>query len=582
MGLDVHDYFQSVVEVPASELGVDTHHYLSISKRHGETLSDHVDVVWSVLDPSHSRALRQLELVHHVDDSSHEDIYHGSPHASVYQSADEYYAALSDASADCVEVLPGAMMPLPAVAPGVGYSCVRVVLADELYETAVPFHVEANNGADAAEVHFALYFEDDEHDDEGASGGAHRSLLTAHEEEEVHYADIFSFKSSATGEVVPFIETVSSEHEDVVLSPHVPRGEPVLGAFIVNVVTLIGIIFLIPVARDMIMKTPVVTEEDIKKTSTAIVAQSLEMGRVVLGSTTSTDSKNKCCDAPVAPTTGDQEHHQAMVHNKSAHDHADVLVSNNILSPTAMLCISAFSAGCILATAFFLVLPEALHMIGGTIVEEAPASAHWGAFILAGFVLPYVTSFLIDYLGGAPQVDSNSGALLFDRRRVICGCLIGDAFHNLADGVFIGAAFINCSPVFGWVVVASSIFHELAQESADFFILTGPGGLNPLLALGANFLSGTTCVWGAMLVVYCGVPDLVVGYILALGGGVYLQVGAAECFPRGIQYATTMKLKVVAVLLFILGALPIGLILLDHKHCEAETEGDGGGGHEAH
>ena len=607
MGLDVHDYFQSVVAVPASDLGDSTHHYLSISKRHSVSLSHHVDLVWSVLSPSPSRALLLSSSSHEEQDTK----YHGSPHASVYESSDEYYSLLSSSS--CVSVLPGVMTPLPAVDPSAGFSCVRVILANELYETNVPFHVEANDGADVAQVHFALYFEDDEHDDDGddgtsgGGGGAHRSLLAAAHEEEVHYSDLFSFVSSETGDVVPFLETVSSEIDDDVVAA-VPssraassRGEPVLGAFIVNVVTLIGIIFLVPVARDLIMKTPVVTEEDIAKTSTAIVAQSLEMGgtaafssAVVLGganSSCNTDGKNKCCDDAPTAAGEDQEERgpqgSKTVHNKqpsSSHDHADVLVSNNVLSPTAMLCISSFSAGCILATAFFLVLPEALHLIGGTVTEEAAASAHWGSFILAGFTLPYVTSFLIDYLGGAQQPAENlSGAPHFDRRRVICGCLIGDAFHNLADGVFIGAAFLNCSPVFGWVVVASSIFHELAQESADFFILTGPGGLNPMLALGANFLSGTTCVWGAMLVVYCGVPDAVVGYILALGGGVYLQVGAAECFPRGIQYATTMKLKAMAVLIFIVGALPIGLILLDHKHCEAEAEGGGGGGeHAAH
>ena len=213
-----------------------------------------------------------------------------------------------------------------------------------------------------------------------------------------------------------------------------------------------------------------------------------------------------------------------------------------------LICTLSFSSGCILATAFLLVLPEAMH-----IIDNGP-EALWGTFILTGFITPYIISLF------SPTTE------LVNRNRIIYGCLLGDAFHNFADGVFIGSVFIKCKS-FGWIVVASSVLHEIAQESSDFLILTGPGNLSPFKALCLNFLSGLSCPLGAVFIAYDMVPDVVVGYVLALGGGVYIQLGASECFPRAIENASTMKLKLTVMFFFLLGAIPVGLVLLMHEHC---------------
>ena len=38
------------------------------------------------------------------------------------------------------------------------------------------------------------------------------------------------------------------------------------------------------------------------------------------------------------------------------------------------------------------------------------------------------------------------------RARILAGVLIGDAMHNLCDGIFIGTAFLSCSNTMGWPV----------------------------------------------------------------------------------------------------------------------------------
>lgn len=85
--------------------------------------------------------------------------------------------------------------------------------------------------------------------------------------------------------------------------------------------------------------------------------------------------------------------------------------------------------------------------------------------------------------------------------RTLGRVIIGDFFHNFTDGTFIAAAFMSCSTSFGWAVAVSSIIHEvslkcfplrlyyernsnasetqLAQEIADFFLLTTICGYSP-------------------------------------------------------------------------------------------------------
>ena len=79
------------------------------------------------------------------------------------------------------------------------------------------------------------------------------------------------------------------------------------------------------------------------------------------------------------------------------------------------------------------------------------------------------------------------------RVRVLVGVLLGDFVHNLVDGLVLGTAFgdKNCFKTMAWTITAATIYHELAQEISDYFVLTNPsqGNLKPSVALLLNFLS---------------------------------------------------------------------------------------------
>lgn len=581
MGLDVHEYFQCVHSIPAETVADAPYYFVAVAKRHATVLAEHVDVVWRTFDGEVSNGNRR-DLSLEVADSD-SGRYSGE-YAAFYQEAEDYYSAL----ADCPSL---GTLTLPLDMSGSTFSCVRLLPSDSMFEVSAPFRVSAaDSGAkQEVEIQFAMYFEDsEEHDEDEHHDEPHRALSLSYnpnralqedahadheeEEEEIHYDDIISFRSAATGDEVSFVNFVSSEEEigDEHNDEH--RNDsttPIVAALIVNLATLVGVVFMVPTARALAgggSTSPVVkiSYDSAAATTTDIVKCAETLEKIC---TLGDKDESDCCSASNSAPSN--------LHSAGAHDHFSILNDIGAFTPFVLLCFSSFSSGCILATALYLVIPEAMHMIETAGYEEGVNNAHWGSFILAGILFPYASSFIIDrlFFSGSSSSSTSDISIATTRRRVICGCLVGDAFHNLADGAFIAASFVHCSHSFGWTVVFSTIYHELAQEAADFFILTGPGALPPALALGLNFVSGTTCIWGAMIVVYLTISDLAIGYILCFGGGIYIQVGAAESYHRVVSLATTFKLKLLAVFLFFLGALPIGVVLMNHSHCEA-VEGE--------
>lgn len=163
-----------------------------------------------------------------------------------------------------------------------------------------------------------------------------------------------------------------------------------------------------------------------------------------------------------------------------------------------------------------------------------------------------------------------------EKARLVFSVSFGDFMHNLCDGFFIGAAFAGCSESKAWGIVIGTVLHEIPQELSDYLILTGPQvGLSTTTALIINFVTGTSVLLGAIIVLALDVSNAVTGMLLAFGGGVYLQIGAVECMPKMVNPALTASQKLTCIAAFIIGTVLIGLVLLDHEHC-------GGDGHDGH
>lgn len=238
---------------------------------------------------------------------------------------------------------------------------------------------------------------------------------------------------------------------------------------------------------------------------------------------------------------------------------------------------SGFAAGALMACAFFLLLYEATHLIAVGYKEEVEQIWRWGIMILAGFLLPGLVDLVLEAIPwakiqepGVAEVEGNDQKAppFSARARLIGGVLIGDFFHNLCDGFFVGAAFKGCGNSFGWTVAGSTIAHEIAQEFADYFILTGDvAKLHPAVALTLNFLSGLSVLVGVIFILDGDIPDEQIGLLLAWGGGVYLHIAATECMPKIYSPNLSIQVRGLSFFMFIVGAIAIGLVLLDHEHC---------------
>jgi zinc transporter ZupT len=326
------------------------------------------------------------------------------------------------------------------------------------------------------------------------------------------------------------------------------------------------------------------------------------------------------------------------------------LVSDAAWRCMVEIIIPSFAAGALLATAVFLIIPEAMELLssGGsgashseehneeTTLEDhgAEKSTHhssgaawkFGSALLGGFLFPILLGALfpshhrrecaaalppppqhVDDDAGAEQtivdgeshsptqisetaptdndevddsVESQEPTKAEDRRNaatppqplrnmpLAIGILTGDIFHNLADGFFLGTAFLLCSKTLAWTIVATTIYHELAQEIADYFLLTHHCGLSMMQALTLNFAAGFSILIGVIAVFCADLGDEAIGAILSVSAGVYLYIAVGECLPRVHQARNTCKDTVLFVTCFVLGAVPIGLVLLNHVHCE--------------
>jgi hypothetical protein len=74
-------------------------------------------------------------------------------------------------------------------------------------------------------------------------------------------------------------------------------------------------------------------------------------------------------------------------------------------------------------------------------------------------------------------------------------------------------------------------------------------------ACALNFTTGLAVYFGGLVVLAVKPSGETVGIILAIAGGVYLNLAASESMPRVANYTKHTR------------TIPLGLILLGHKHC---------------
>lgn len=151
--------------------------------------------------------------------------------------------------------------------------------------------------------------------------------------------------------------------------------------------------------------------------------------------------------------------------------------------------------------------------------------------------------------------------------RLCQSTLIGNAVHNFCDGIFIGVSFMTCSTATAISIVLFTIYNELSQEVADYFLLTRNAGLSIPRAILLNFLSGLSVIIGGLVILRAGLNEIAIGVILSFAGGVYFNIASSEYLPRVDAVVMIPKDRLLSLFFFVIGTVPIGLTLLKHDHC---------------
>jgi zinc and cadmium transporter len=210
-----------------------------------------------------------------------------------------------------------------------------------------------------------------------------------------------------------------------------------------------------------------------------------------------------------------------------------------------LVCISA---GLLLAVAVAHLLPEAF---------ESGVEAHdLGLTLLAGligfFLLEKLALIHHTHHHEGDQHHHHHGHDAQEARRGGLPILIGDAFHNFADGIGIAATI---------AVVA----HEIPHEVGDFMILLN-AGYTRRRALLFNLLSGSAAVAGGLVGYYLlGAMTTLLPFALAIAAASFIYIALSDLLPEMMR-RSSLRQSAPQVALVLLGVALGVALTAGHGH----------------
>jgi len=214
--------------------------------------------------------------------------------------------------------------------------------------------------------------------------------------------------------------------------------------------------------------------------------------------------------------------------------------------------------GVFLGVVFFELIPETLE-----------AGGEWGSLpIAAGFISFYLLSYLLHTYHHHHETghcqdhcEDAAGASML---------LIGDAIHNLADGIIIAGAFM-INPAVGIATTIGVALHEIPQEIAEFGVLLN-AGYSKVKAAWLNFLSASSVVIGALLtLLFASQLEEYIWVLTGLAAGNLLYIAASDLLPDVHEDSRGSGQVYRSFLATLLGLVGI-VILLHWTHSAFDSE----------
>jgi zinc and cadmium transporter len=206
----------------------------------------------------------------------------------------------------------------------------------------------------------------------------------------------------------------------------------------------------------------------------------------------------------------------------------------------------SFAVGGLLGDAFIHLLPDAFKKISSPTII-----ALW---ILTGMLMFFVLEKVLRWRHShVPESEPHI-------HPVVMMNLIGDAVHNLIDGMVIGATYIFSIPL-GISTTLAVVLHEIPHELGNFGVLIH-GGLTVKKALIYNFFSALTAVVGTILSLVIG-PHIQ-GYttaLLPITAGGFIYIAASDLIPE-LQHDVKVGKSLLQFTFILLGIGIMSLLII--------------------
>ncbi len=180
--------------------------------------------------------------------------------------------------------------------------------------------------------------------------------------------------------------------------------------------------------------------------------------------------------------------------------------------------ILGFSAGAVIAVAFFDLVPEALNLGGGLYGAQNII-----ATVAAGFLLYLLLDRLLVLHAHTEEELEHSSS----RGHMRAGSL---SVHSFLDGVGIGLAF-QASPAVGLLVAVAVLAHDFSDGINTVSVVVRHGG-SFTKALRWLLVDAVAPVAGILVTFLFTVTEAHLGLLLALFAGFFLYIGASDLIPE--------------------------------------------------
>jgi len=184
--------------------------------------------------------------------------------------------------------------------------------------------------------------------------------------------------------------------------------------------------------------------------------------------------------------------------------------------------IVAFSSGALLGGAFFHLLPESVESGGPTFLIALVGILFF--FLLDSFIWLY-------HCHGGHILHNDKHEAHCPVKPVGTLNLVGDAIHNITDGVIVASAFLVSIPL-GIATTIAVALHEIPQEVSDFGILLH-SGYSQKKALRLNFLVALTILVGIIATfVAVDFVEALTLYTVPFAAGGFIYIACSNLLPE--------------------------------------------------